>query len=122
MHSRYICILMCGIGNYYCTDTLIEISLTLGSIVIFSRNMIGPHHVLEVVQRARGAVRSARSARPEGRKARLWAGGPLRQVTARAAGGRKLAGGRRRFDESECRNKYVPALWIAHQLARNNPS
>ena len=63
-------------------------------------------------------VRRARSARPEGQKSRPWAGSPLRQIMARAAGGGKPAGGRRRFDESVRRNKYVPTPWTAHQLAR----
>ena len=75
--------------------------------------------VLEEVRRARRTVRSARSARPEGLKSRPWAGGPLRQVTARAAGGGKPAGGQRRIGQVVRRNKYVPALWFVHQLARS---
>ena len=81
-----------------------------------------PNHrrsVLESVQRARRAVRSARSVSPEEQKARPWAGGPLRQVTARAAGGGKHAGGRRRIGEVVRRNKYVPELLLLHRKARH---
>ena len=54
-----------------------------------------PNHRRSVLEEVRRA--SARSARPEGRKTRPWAGDPLRQVTARAAGGGKPAGGRRKL-------------------------
>ena len=80
--------------------------------------------VLEEVQRAGHAVRSARpTARPAGRPASILRSSPLRHhVTSRTPGGGKPAGGRRRTTESVRRNKYVLALLLLHRLARTGQS
>jgi len=86
-------------------------------MMLIQRGTTPPNHrrsVLEDVQRARRAVHNAR---PAGQKASPRTGKPLRHVTARAAGGGKPAGGRRRSTESVHRNKYVPALLLVRRLA-----
>ena len=85
-----------------------------------------PNHrrsVLEDVQRAGRAVRSAR---PAGRPSKVEGAAcmpaprrPLRQAIAQAAGGGKPAGGRRRSQDSVRRNKYVPALLLLHRIAQH---